>query len=63
MQTLTSPLDSLVGTDMGNATAKYLGLEKAPWTPEQSAEKVIKMVSKCNLHFGVWDLIRIDRRF
>ncbi|KAI1272222.1 NAD(P)-binding protein [Xylaria sp. FL0933] len=34
----------LVATDMGNATAKYLGLEKAPWTPEQSAEKVMKII-------------------
>ncbi|KAI0416750.1 NAD(P)-binding protein [Xylaria grammica] len=34
----------LVATDMGNKTAKYLGLEKAPWTPEQSAEKVINII-------------------
>ncbi|RWA06193.1 hypothetical protein EKO27_g8919 [Xylaria grammica] len=34
----------LVATDMGNKTAKYLGLEKAPWTPEQSAEKVMNII-------------------
>ncbi|KAI1365958.1 NAD(P)-binding protein [Xylaria arbuscula] len=34
----------LVATDMGNETAKYLGLEKAPWTPEQSAEKVMAII-------------------
>ncbi|KAI0502947.1 NAD(P)-binding protein [Xylaria bambusicola] len=34
----------LIATDMGNETAKYLGLEKAPWTPEQSAEKVMAII-------------------
>ncbi|KAI1380463.1 NAD(P)-binding protein [Hypoxylon crocopeplum] len=38
----------LAATDMGNKTAQYLGLEKAPWTPEQSAEKVMKLVDEAN---------------
>lgn len=36
---------SLVHTDMGSKTAKFLGLERAPWTPEQSAEKIMAIVS------------------
>jgi hypothetical protein len=32
---------------MGNETVKYLGLEKAPWTSEQSAENIINLVSSC----------------
>ncbi|CAG8961346.1 hypothetical protein HYFRA_00013807 [Hymenoscyphus fraxineus] len=36
----------LVATDMGNETAKYLGLEKAPWTAEQSAEKIMSLIEK-----------------
>ncbi|KAK2594832.1 hypothetical protein QQS21_007460 [Conoideocrella luteorostrata] len=34
----------LVATDMGNITAKYLGLERAPITKAQSAEKIIRLV-------------------
>lgn len=34
----------LVATDMGNKTAKYLGLEKAPYTKEYSAEKIIELI-------------------
>ncbi|KAI2610271.1 uncharacterized protein GGS25DRAFT_488215 [Hypoxylon fragiforme] len=30
---------------MGNNTAKYLGLEKAPITKEHSSEKIISLVS------------------
>ena len=30
---------------MGNKTAEYLGFEKAPWTAEQSAEKIMILVS------------------
>lgn len=29
---------------MGNKTAKLLGLNKAPWTPEQSAALIIDVV-------------------
>lgn len=36
---------SLVATDMGNATAKFLGLESAPYTQEYSAERIINLVS------------------
>ncbi|KAI0020030.1 hypothetical protein F4780DRAFT_779953 [Xylariomycetidae sp. FL0641] len=34
----------LVATEMGNYTAGWLGLEKAPWTPDESAEKIMKLV-------------------
>lgn len=30
---------------MGNRTAKFLGLEKAPQTKEQCAEKIMTLVS------------------
>lgn len=30
---------------MGNATAKHLGLEKAPITKAESVEKIVKLVS------------------
>jgi hypothetical protein len=33
---------------MGNKTAEYLGLEKAPWTARESAEKIIGLVSFSN---------------
>ncbi|GAP86888.1 putative short-chain dehydrogenase reductase SDR [Rosellinia necatrix] len=35
----------LVATDMGNNTAKYLGLERAPYTKEFSAEKIIGLIN------------------
>ncbi|KAI0176929.1 hypothetical protein BJ166DRAFT_10807 [Pestalotiopsis sp. NC0098] len=38
----------LVHTDMGSKTAKYLGLEKAPWTPEQSAEKLMGIIDQAS---------------
>ncbi|KAI6080371.1 NAD(P)-binding protein [Hypoxylon rubiginosum] len=38
----------LAATDMGNKTAKYLGLEKAPWTAEQSAEKIMKLIDEAD---------------
>ncbi|KAI1410340.1 NAD(P)-binding protein [Hypoxylon sp. FL1857] len=34
----------LVETDMGNRTAKFLGLEKAPYTKEYSAERIIGLI-------------------
>ncbi|EPE35690.1 NAD(P)-binding Rossmann-fold containing protein [Glarea lozoyensis ATCC 20868] len=36
----------LVATDMGNKTAQYLGLERAPWTAEESAEKIMGLIEK-----------------
>ncbi|KAK6194170.1 NAD-dependent histone deacetylase sir2 [Pestalotiopsis sp. IQ-011] len=38
----------LVHTDMGSKTAKYLGLEKAPWTPKQSAEKLMGIIDQAS---------------
>ncbi|RYP10072.1 hypothetical protein DL765_008226 [Monosporascus sp. GIB2] len=35
----------LVATDMGNRTARYLGMERAPYTKEYSAERVISLYS------------------
>ncbi|KAI1815478.1 NAD(P)-binding protein [Poronia punctata] len=34
----------LVATDMGNKTAAYLGLDKAPHTQEYSAERIITLI-------------------
>ncbi|KAI1506669.1 NAD(P)-binding protein [Biscogniauxia marginata] len=36
----------LAATDMGNKTAEYMGLERAPWTAEQSAEKIIRLIDE-----------------
>ncbi|KAH9886772.1 NAD(P)-binding protein [Xylariomycetidae sp. FL2044] len=36
----------LVATDMGNKTVKDLGLEKANWTAEESADKVIALIDQ-----------------
>ncbi|ETS73366.1 hypothetical protein PFICI_14971 [Pestalotiopsis fici W106-1] len=38
----------LVDTDMGSKTAKFLGLERAPWTPEQSAEKIMGIIDQAS---------------
>ncbi|KAI0383945.1 NAD(P)-binding protein [Hypomontagnella monticulosa] len=38
----------LVGTDMGNKTAKYLGIEKAPYTKEYSAERIINLIDNAS---------------
>jgi len=38
----------LVATDMGNKTAKFLGLEKAPYTQEHSAEQIINLINKAS---------------
>ncbi|KAK9424855.1 hypothetical protein SUNI508_13377 [Seiridium unicorne] len=38
----------LIATDMGNKRAKSLGLEKAPWTAEQSAEKIMTLIDGSN---------------
>ncbi|KAF7538958.1 hypothetical protein G7054_g2540 [Neopestalotiopsis clavispora] len=38
----------LVHTDMGSKTAKFLGLERAPWTPEQSAEKIMAIIDQAS---------------
>ncbi|KAI0868176.1 NAD(P)-binding protein [Hypoxylon argillaceum] len=38
----------LVATDMGNETARYLGLEKAPTTAEESAAKIMALVDKAS---------------
>ncbi|KAI1141964.1 NAD(P)-binding protein [Hypoxylon sp. FL0543] len=38
----------LVETDMGNKTAKYLGLEKAPYTKEYSAERIISLIDSAD---------------
>lgn len=39
----------LVATDMGNRTAKMMGLEKAPYTQEFSAGLIVKLVSVSSL--------------
>ncbi|TVY25353.1 Norsolorinic acid ketoreductase [Lachnellula hyalina] len=39
----------LVATDMGNKTAKFLGLEKAPYTQEYCAEHIINLIEKASL--------------
>ncbi|RYP28564.1 hypothetical protein DL767_007170 [Monosporascus sp. MG133] len=41
----------LVATDMGNRTAKYLGMEKAPYTKEYSAERVISLLKEAHSYF------------
>ncbi|KAI8965387.1 NAD(P)-binding protein [Daldinia sp. FL1419] len=38
----------LVDTDMGRGTAEYLGLEKAPYTKEDSAERIISLIDNSN---------------
>ncbi|TVY14234.1 Norsolorinic acid ketoreductase [Lachnellula arida] len=38
----------LVATDMGNKTAKFLGLEKAPYTQEYCAEHMINLIEKAS---------------
>ncbi|KUJ17522.1 NAD(P)-binding protein [Mollisia scopiformis] len=38
----------LVATDMGNETVKFLGLEKAPYTQEYSAEQIMKLIEKAS---------------
>ena len=40
---------SLVQTEMGNVGARSMGLEKAPNTVEESAGKIIDVVSSCLL--------------
>ncbi|KAI1747182.1 NAD(P)-binding protein [Xylaria castorea] len=38
----------LVATDMGTKTAKFLGLEKAPTTAEESAEKIMTLIDQAS---------------
>lgn len=55
---------SLAATDMGNTTARYLGLEKAPWTANQSAEKIMILVGRCyhlQLQQVFSDLLQINQ--
>ncbi|KAI5864078.1 NAD(P)-binding protein [Durotheca rogersii] len=49
----------LVATDMGNWSAKFLGLEKAPYTKEYSAERVISIIDAASRENSgrFWDAI------